>query len=140
MCTSSIRFWINSSMLAVTSSVIVGAGLTLCSKSRSTSSALFFGLFAAVTCHQDQSIRFIHFFTTPLPLKSRNLLGMIHKLISFGNTWTWENYLPLHCPGFWLQVRFLHFLNFRTLFLRHFLKGWKIFSLLFKGASMSIQY
>jgi hypothetical protein len=33
----------------VTSSVITGAGLTLCSKSRSTSRALFLGLLEAVT-------------------------------------------------------------------------------------------
>lgn len=48
--TCSILFRIISSTATVTSSVITGAGLTLCSKSRSTSRALFFGLFAAVTC------------------------------------------------------------------------------------------
>lgn len=49
--TSRILFFIISSSENVTSSVITGAGLTLCSKSRSTSSALFNGLFAAVTCY-----------------------------------------------------------------------------------------
>lgn len=32
--------------------MITGVGLTLCSKSRSTSNALFVGLFAAVTCYK----------------------------------------------------------------------------------------
>jgi hypothetical protein len=48
-CTSAILFFIISSREAVTSSVITGAGLTLCSKSRSTSRALFLGLLEAVT-------------------------------------------------------------------------------------------
>jgi hypothetical protein len=48
-CTSAILFFIISSRQAVTSSVITGAGLTLCSKSRSTSRALFLGLLEAVT-------------------------------------------------------------------------------------------
>lgn len=47
--TSIILFLISSSREAVTSSVITGAGLTLCSKSRSTSRALFTGLLPAVT-------------------------------------------------------------------------------------------
>lgn len=46
--TSMILLLIKSSSEAVTSSVITGAGLALCSKSKSTSRALFFGLFAAV--------------------------------------------------------------------------------------------
>lgn len=48
-CTSAILFFIISSRDAVTSSVITEAGLTLCSKSRSTSRALFLGLLEAVT-------------------------------------------------------------------------------------------
>lgn len=47
--TSMILFLIRSSIEAVTSSVITGGGLALCSKSRSTSRALFFGRLAAVT-------------------------------------------------------------------------------------------
>jgi hypothetical protein len=47
--TSAILFFIISSREAVTSSVITGAGLTLCSKSSSTSMALFLGLLEAVT-------------------------------------------------------------------------------------------
>jgi len=47
--TSAILFFIISSREAVISSVITGAGLTLCSKSRSTSRALFLGLLEAVT-------------------------------------------------------------------------------------------
>lgn len=51
--TSRILFLINTSSDVVTSSVITGAGLTLCSKSKSTSSALFFGLLEAVTYHEE---------------------------------------------------------------------------------------
>lgn len=47
--TSAMRFRIKSSKDAVTSSVIVGAGRALCSNSKSTSKALFFGLPAAET-------------------------------------------------------------------------------------------
>lgn len=64
--TSSILFWINSSRDAVTSSVITGAGLTLCSKSRSTSNALFFGLLAAVTYYHTitSRVKYMHKHTT----------------------------------------------------------------------------
>lgn len=50
-----ILLLIKSSSEAVTSSVITGAGLALCSKSKSTSRALFIGLFAAVIFQQDKS-------------------------------------------------------------------------------------
>lgn len=50
-----IRLLIISSSEAVTSSVITGGGLALCSKSKSTSKALFFGLFVAVTFQQEKS-------------------------------------------------------------------------------------
>lgn len=53
--TSMILLLIKSSSEAVTSSVITGAGLALCSKSKSTSRALFFGLFAAVIFQQYKS-------------------------------------------------------------------------------------
>ena len=53
--TSMIRLLIISSSEAVTSSVITGGGLALCSKSKSTSKALFFGLFVAVTFQQEKS-------------------------------------------------------------------------------------
>jgi hypothetical protein len=53
--TSMILLLIKSSSEAVTSSVITGAGLALCSKSKSTSRALFIGLFAAVILQQVKS-------------------------------------------------------------------------------------
>lgn len=87
--TSMILLLIISSSEAVTSSVITGAGLVLCSKSKSTSRALFFGLFVAVIFQQDK-------LYTNLATESN---------IAFYSLLVWKNmagYLSLHCPVFWI--------------------------------------
>ena len=114
--TSRILFLIISSNVAVTSSVITGGGLTLCSKSRSTSRALFLGLFAAVTYYWNCSLKWL------------KIIVILYKVRKQIKGWL---YLSLHGPRFWLQVCFLHHLYFRLKLLKLFLMSWKIFRLLY---------
>lgn len=90
--TSIILFFIISSREAVTSSVITGAGLTLCSKSRSTSRALFLGLLEALTYKKISS----GFFTMSWWFNTRTVSKL--KICFVLETNEWINILYITSP------------------------------------------